>query len=571
MRASQYLLATLKEIPHDTKIISHQLMLRSGMIRKLSSGLYIWLPTGLRVLKKINKIIANEMKKINALEISMPIIQPEKLWKKSGRLNIYGKELLQFFDRRNQKFILGPTNEEVITDLIGHELRSYQELPLILYQIQTKFRDEIRPRFGIIRAREFVMKDAYSFHISKECLEKTYDKFYQSYINIFNQIQLKFRVVSADSGSMGGKISHEFQALSDNGEDEIVFSKNRSYSANINTAISSEAFNFFKQSNTNIHSPIKSMKSMKHTNEITHPIKNLVKTILVRTNKNSNFSFAALLIRAEHTLNLFKVEKINIFEKPLKFINEKEIIELIGVEKKFLGPLNLNVPIFADVSVYYMKNFTIGANINEKFFINVNWNIDLPIPTIIDIRNVTKQDIGPDGLQSLEIKKSIEVGHIFQLEQEYSKKMNMLIKDKFGKQKNFYMGCYGIGITRIIATIIEQNHDKKGIIWTNCIAPFELAILPINIGSCEKTKKITEELYKNIKNAKIDVILDDRNKRPGVMFNEIDLLGIPHQIIISKRYIDQASIEYRERKSQKNVLIPIKDIMLFLKSKLNKK
>ncbi|QFQ32421.1 proline--tRNA ligase [Buchnera aphidicola (Aphis fabae)] len=570
MRASKYLLATLKETPHDSKIISHQLMLRSGMIRKLSSGLYIWLPTGLKVLKKINNIIINEMKKINALEICMPIIQPEKLWEKSGRLNIYGKELLQFFDRRNQKFILGPTNEEVITYLISNEVRSYQELPLIVYQIQTKFRDEIRPRFGIIRTREFTMKDAYSFHMNKNCLEKTYYNFYQSYINIFDQMQLQFRVVSADSGSMGGKISHEFQALSDNGEDEIVFSKNTSYSSNINTAQSIESINFFKKCNKNIHNKIKSIKSIKSIDEIEYPIQNLVKTILIRTDNSEDYTFAALLIRAEHELNLFKVEKINIFKKPLKFINEKEIIALTGVEKKFLGPFNLKIPIFADVSVYYMKNFTIGANINKKFFINVNWNVDIPIPTIVDIRNITTNDVGPDGSKSLEIKKSIEIGHIFQLEKEYSKKMNMLVKDQVGKQKNLYMGCYGIGISRIIAAIIEQNYDNKGIIWPNCIAPFEVAILPININNCQKTKQITEELYKKMKNEKIDVILDDRNKRPGIMFNEIDLIGIPHQIIISSRHIDKENVEYRQRKNKENILINIKDIIFFIKNKLKR-
>ncbi|QCI18790.1 proline--tRNA ligase [Buchnera aphidicola] len=568
MRASQYLLLTLKENPHDTEIISHQLMLRSGMIRKLSSGLYIWLPTGLRVLKKVNKIITNEMKKINALEISMPIIQPEELWKKSGRLNVYGKELFRFFDRRNKKFILGPTNEEVITYLIGNEIHSYQELPLIMYQIQTKFRDEIRPRFGIIRSREFIMKDAYSFHINKRCLEKTYNNFYESYINIFNQMKLQFRVVSADSGSMGGKISHEFQALSNNGEDKIVFSKNTSYASNINTAQSIESINFFKQKDHNIHNKTKSIKSIKNINEIKNITENLVKTILIRTYDNKKFSYAAILIRAEHELNLFKVEQINILKKPLEFLDEKEIIKLIGVEKKFLGPWNLNVPIFADVSVYYMQNFTIGANINKKFFINVNWNVDIPIPNIIDIRNITKNDLGPNEQNPLEIKKSIEIGHIFQLEKEYSEKMNMLIKDKLGNQKNLYMGCYGIGITRIIATIIEQNYDNQGIIWPNSIAPFEVAILVININNCQKTKKISEELYKNIKNEKIDVILDDRNKRPGIMFNEIDLIGIPHQIVISARHVNNSNVEYRERKNKKNILINLKDIVNFLKNKL---
>ncbi|AYN24813.1 proline--tRNA ligase [Buchnera aphidicola] len=569
MRASKYLFSTLKETPHNAKIISHQLMLKSGMIRKLSSGIYIWLPTGIKVLKKIEDIIRNEMKKIHALELLMPIIQPEKLWQDSGRLNIYGEELLQFYDRRNQKFILGPTNEEVITNFIRNEIHSYKDLPLTIYQIQTKFRDEIRPRFGIIRSREFIMKDAYSFHISKYCLEKTYNDFYQSYINIFNKIKIQFRAVNADSGSMGGNVSHEFQALSENGEDEIVFSKNTSYASNINTAKSMETINFFKEKNKIVSNQIKSKKSIKSFNELKKPIKNLVKTILIRTKINNHSSLAALLIRKEHKLNLFKIEEIDIIEKPLSFVNEQETIELMGVKSKFLGPLGLKIPIFADISVYYMKDFTIGSNINEKFFINVNWNVDLPIPIIKDIRNITKKDLSPDGSKSLEIKKSIEIGHIFQLGKEYSKKMNVLVQEKNNNQKHIHMGCYGIGITRIIAALIEQNYDDSGIIWPDSIAPFQVVILPLNIKKCTKIKEVTENLYKNFKKEKIDVILDDRNERPGIMFNEIDLIGIPHQIIISPRHINENKIEYRERKNKKSILIKVKEITCFLKKKLN--
>lgn len=569
MRASQYLLLTLKEIPHDAKIISHQLMLKSGMIRKLSSGLYIWLPTGIKVLKKIKKIIKNEMKKIHALEMLMPIMQPEKIWKDSGRLDIYGSELLQFYDRRHQKFVLGPTNEEVVTNFIGSEIHSYKELPLIIYQIQTKFRDEIRPRFGVIRSREFIMKDAYSFHMSKNCLEKTYNNFYESYNNIFNKIQLKFRIVSADSGSMGGNISHEFQALSENGEDEIVFSKKTSYSSNMNTAKSLEMINFFQEKNKKIHNETKSKKSIKNINELKKPIQNFIKTILIRTKINNHSSLAAILLREDHILNLFKIEKINIFEKPLSFLNEKETIELMGIESKFLGPIGLNIPIFADISVYYMKNFTIGSNISGKFFINVNWNIDLPIPIIKDMRKITKKDYSSDGSKNLEIKKSIEIGHIFQLGKEYSKKMNVLVQEKNNNHKNIHMGCYGIGITRIVASIIEQNYDKNGIIWPDSIAPFEVVILPLNAEKYLKIKEISENLYQILKKEKIDVILDDRNKRAGIMFNEIDLIGIPHQIIISPRHINEDNIEYRDRRNKKSILIKIKDVTFFLKQKLN--
>ncbi|CAL4321822.1 proline--tRNA ligase [Buchnera aphidicola] len=570
MRASQYLFFTLKEIPNSAKIISHQLMLKSGMIRKLSSGLYIWLPTGIKILNKIKKIIQNEMEKINACEILTPIIQPEKLWENSGRLNIYGQELLKFYDRRNQKFILGPTNEEVITKFIGDEIYSYTELPLIIYQIQTKFRDEIRPRFGVIRSREFIMKDAYSFHSNSKCLEKTYNIFHQSYINILNQVNLKFRVVSGDSKSMGGNISHEFQALSENGEDEIVFSKNTSYASNINTAESIESVNFTKEKKPNIHnSNIKSKKSIKNINEFKKPIKNLIKTILIRTKIKNNSSIAALLIREEHQLNLFKIEEIDIVEKPLSFINEEEIVQLMGVESKFLGPFGLNIPIFADVSVYYMKNFTIGANINGNFFVNVNWNVDIPIPTIKDIRKITKRDTSPDGSTCLEIKKSIEIGHIFQLGTEYSKKMNIMIQEKNNKKRNVHMGCYGIGITRMIAAIIEQNYDQNGIIWPNSISPFEVVILPLGFNRYIHIKTIAENLYKKFKKEKIDVMLYDRNERPGVMFNQIDLIGIPHQIIISPRHVQKDNVEYRARRNKKSIFINIKDIYFFLRKKID--
>ncbi|QCI17639.1 proline--tRNA ligase [Buchnera aphidicola (Acyrthosiphon lactucae)] len=572
MLTSQYLLSTLKDTPYDAKIISHQLMLRSGMIRKTSSGLYIWLPTGIRVLKKIKKIIRKEMKKINALEIFMPIIQSEFLWEKSGRLSIYGEELLRFSDRRKNHFILGPTNEEIVTNFISNEVNSYKKLPLIVYQIQTKFRDEIRPRFGMIRTREFTMKDAYSFHINQNCLENTYNKFYQSYINIFKTMQLDFCVVKADSGSMGGNISHEFQAFSENGEDEIVFSNDKSYSSNMNMAKSIETINFFKKKDEYkiIHGKKDSKKSTIISKKLNTPLKNQIKTFLVKIKTKDTTSIAALLIRGDHELNLFKIEQLNIIKKPLSFLDEKETISLIGVKKKFLGPLGLKIPIIADISTYEMKNFTIGANINEHFFINVNWNIDLPIPIIEDIRKVNTNDLSPNGTGYLNVKKSIEIGHIFQIGQKYSKIMKKSIKIQDGKQENFYMGCYGIGITRIAAAIIEQNHDESGIIWPNSIAPFEIVILPINMEKYNKIKKVANILYQNFKKIGIDVILDDRSERPGIMFNEMDLIGIPHQIIVSIRSINDNNVEYRERKNKKNVLIKIKDITNFVLQKLKK-
>jgi len=570
MLTSQYLISALKETPYDAKIISHQLMLRSGMIRKTSSGLYIWLPTGIRVLKKIKKIIKKEMKKINVLEISMPIIQSEDLWKESGRLKIYGEELLRFSDRRKNHFILGPTNEEVVTHLIKNEIHSYKELPLKIYQIQTKFRDEIRPRFGIIRTREFIMKDAYSFHINQDCLENTYKKFHNSYINIFKKLKLNFCVVKADSGSMGGDISHEFQAFSKNGEDEIVFSDDKSYSSNMNMATSKEVVNFFKKKDQYqiIKEISKTKKSIIISETLNIPLKNQIKTFLVRTNIDNISSVAALLIRADHELNLFKIEKIDFLKKPLAFLDEKETVTFIGAKKKFLGPCGLNIPIIADISTLKMKDFTIGANIDRHFFININWNIDLPVPIIKDIRKVTKKDFSPNDKGYLNIEKSIEIGHIFQLGQKYSKKMKTSIKLKNGNLENIYMGCYGIGITRIAAAVIEQNHDENGIIWPNSIAPFEVVILPINMNKSDKIKKIAFILYKNLKRKGVDVILDDRCERPGIMFNEMDLIGIPHQIIISTRSIDNNNIEYRERKNKKNILIDIKDIINFIIEKI---
>ncbi|MCU4136983.1 proline--tRNA ligase [Buchnera aphidicola (Sitobion miscanthi)] len=572
MLTSQYLLATSKEVPYDAKIISHQLMLRSGMIRKTSSGLYIWLPTGIRVLEKIKKIIKQEMTKINALEISMPIIQAEHLWKDSGRLNIYGEELLKFYDRRKNQFVLGPTNEEVVTNFISSEIHSYKELPLIVYQIQTKFRDEIRPRFGIIRTREFTMKDAYSFHINHNCLENTYNVLYKSYINIFKKMKLDFCVVNADSGSMGGSISHEFQAFSKNGEDEVAFSDDKLYSANINMAESIETINFFTKKNQTqiISNKIHTKKSTIISEKLNTPLKNQIKTFLVETNIKNTTSVAALLIRGDHELNLFKIEKIKMLKKPLVFLNEEETISLIGVEQKFLGPYGLKIPIIADVSTYTMKNFTIGSNIHKNFFINVNWNIDLPMPIIKDIRKVTKYDLSPHGIGYLNIKKSIEIGHIFQLGQKYSKKMNASVKMKNGSQENLYMGCYGIGITRIAAAVIEQNHDKNGIIWPSSIAPFEVVILPINMKKFNIIKKIANSLYQNFKKIGIDIMLDDRDEQPGVMFNEIDLIGIPHQIIISMRSINNNNVEYRERKNKENILVSIEEIVNFIIKKLKK-
>ncbi|QNS01946.1 MAG: proline--tRNA ligase [Buchnera aphidicola (Pentalonia nigronervosa)] len=573
MRATQFLFSTLKEIPHEATIISHQLMLRTGMIKKTSSGLYIWLPIGVRVLTKIINIIKKEMEKINALEITLPIVQPEYLWQNSGRLKIYGDELLKFSDRRKKNFILSPTNEEIITNFINHEICSYKNLPLILYQIKTKFRDEIRPRFGIIRAREFEMKDAYSFHMNFNCLKKTYNLFYKSYTNIFKKIQLKFLPVQANSGSMGGNVSHEFQAFSKNGEDEIAFSNNTAYSSNINMAQSIETLNFLKT--YDIKKNIQCNKNYKQPLMICDldniHVQNKIKMFLIRAKFNNITSIIAFLIKEDHELNMYKIENIESIKGPLEFIDEQETIALFGVQKKYLGPIGLNIPIIADISTYKMTNFTIGANRNKYFFTNVNWNINLPIPIIKDIRKVTTHDISPDNSSYLNIKKSIEIGHIFQIGKQYSKTMNVSFREKNGNEKHLYMGCYGIGITRIIAAVIEQNHDEKGIIWPDAIAPFEVIILPININKSDKVNKTANNLYDTLKKNGIDVILDDRGKQPGIMFHDADLIGIPHQIIISTRYIENNNIEYRTRRYKDSTIVSIKKITNIIVKNLNKK
>ncbi|WP_425619789.1 proline--tRNA ligase [Buchnera aphidicola] len=571
MLTSQYLFFTLKNIPYDAKIISHQLMLRSGMIRKTSSGIYTWLPTGIRVLNKIQNIIKKEMNKIDALEISMPIIQSKNLWENSGRFHLFGEELLKFSDRHNNQFILGPTNEEMITNLIGSEINSYKQLPLIVYQIQNKFRDEIRPRFGIIRTREFIMKDAYSFHSNLYCLEETYKKFYVAYSTIFKKMNLNFCIVKADSGSMGGNVSHEFQAFSKNGEDEVVFSNNKSYYSNINMAQSLETVHFLNNSNQykfDVKNITKKKSIIFADENFNIALKNHIKTVLACVQNQNNKSIIALLIRGDHELNLFKIEKMNISDKPIVLLNEQEIILLTGVQKQFLGPLGLKFPIIADISVCKMKNFSIGANNQNQFFINVNWNIDLPIPSIKDIRKVTKYDMSPDGSGHLNIKKSIEIGHIFQIGQKYSKKMKTFIQSQNSKKNNTYMGCYGIGINRIIAAIIEQNHDHHGIIWPSIIAPFEVIIIPINMHQSDKIKDIAHLLYQDFKKIGIDIILDNRNIRPGIMFNEMDLIGIPHRIIISEKLIKKNHVEYSDRKNKKSILINIQDIIDYTHQKI---
>ena len=572
MRTTKYPLLTKKEIPSDAEIISHKLMLRSGMIHKLASGLYTWLPTGMRVLKKIENIIRIEINKTGAIEISMPIIQPEYLWKQSGRLNQYGLELFRVIDRHKHSFVLGPTHEEVVSNLIHYELLSYKELPLNIYQIQTKFRDEIRPKFGVMRSREFIMKDAYSFHESKKCLKRTYDLMYDSYNKIFNSMELDFRVVEANTGSIGGNISHEFHVLGCNGEDNLVFSSSSNYAANINlvTAIST---------NKKRTKPTQKLQLIDTPNikildflveKLNIPITCIIKTIIVKGNKENGCSLIALLIRSDHVLNKTKVEKSKLIYSPLTFATEEEIISTIGVTSNFIGPIGLKIPIIADYSVIEISDFCAGANINNKYYIGINWERDLSLPIIADIRNVVEGDMSPDGKGILSIKRGIEVGHIFQLGTKYSETMKAIIQDKKGLHKTLMMGCYGIGITRVVAAAIEQNHDERGIIWPVSLAPFEVVILPIQMYKDANVRETSETLYQTLLSIGIDILFYDCEKRPGIMFADIELIGIPHIIVISKFTLANKSVEYIERRNNKKEMISQKEIIVFLRQLLNK-
>lgn len=566
MRTSQYLLSTLKETPADAEVISHQLMLRAGMIRKLASGLYTWLPTGLRVLKKVENIVREEMNNANAIEISMPVVQPADLWQESGRWEQYGPELLRFVDRGERPFVLGPTHEEVITDLIRNEISSYKQLPLNFFQIQTKFRDEVRPRFGVMRSREFLMKDAYSFHTSQESLQATYDAMYAAYSKIFSRIGLDFRPVQADTGSIGGSASHEFQVLADSGEDDIVFSTGSDYAANIELAEAvapaeprAAATEALRQVDTPNAKTIAEL-----VEQFKLPIEKTVKTLLVRAKENSGHQLVALLVRGDHELNEVKAEKLPQVASPLTFASEEEILAIVGAGPGSLGPINMPLPVVIDRSVAAMSDFGAGANIDGKHYFGINWERDLPLPQVVDIRNVVEGDASPDGKGTLLIKRGIEVGHIFQLGTKYSEALKATVQGEDGRNQILTMGCYGIGVTRVVAAAIEQNHDDRGIIWPDAIAPFQVAILPMNMHKSFRVQELAEKLYDELRAHGIDVILDDRKERPGVMFADMELIGVPHSIVIGDRNLDSDEIEYKNRRIGEKQMIKTGEIVDFL-------
>ncbi|WP_455427018.1 proline--tRNA ligase [Dryocola sp. LX212] len=566
MRTSQYLLSTLKETPADAEVISHQLMLRAGMIRKLASGLYTWLPTGLRVLKKVENIVREEMNNAGAIELCMPVVQPADLWQESGRWEQYGPELLRFVDRGDRPFVLGPTHEEVITDLIRNELSSYKQLPLNFFQIQTKFRDEVRPRFGVMRSREFLMKDAYSFHTTQESLQETYDAMYQAYSKIFTRMGLDFRAVEADTGSIGGSASHEFQVLAQSGEDDVIFSTESDFAANIEfaEAVAPAAGRAAPTAEmTQIDTPnAKTIAEL--VEQFNLPVEKTVKTLMVKATEGSAYPLVALLVRGDHELNEVKAEKLPQVASPLTFATEAEIRAVANAGPGSLGPVGLTIPVIVDRTVAAMSDFAAGANIDGKHFMGINWERDVALPEVADIRNVVEGDPSPDGKGTLLIKRGIEVGHIFQLGTKYSEAMKASVQGEDGRNQTLTMGCYGIGVTRVVAAAIEQNNDERGILWPDAIAPFQVAILPMNMHKSFRVKELAEELYATLRAKGIDVLMDDRKERPGVMFADMELIGVPHTVVIGDRNLDSEEVEYKNRRVGEKQMIKTSEIIDFL-------
>ena len=554
MRTSKRLLATQKEIPADAEVVSHQLMLRAGLIRRVAAGIYNWLPTGVNVLRKVERIIREEMNRSGAQEVLLPAVQPAELWRESGRWKDYGPELLRFNDRHRREFCFGPTHEEVITTLVKNEVRSYRQLPANFYQIQTKFRDEIRPRFGIMRGREFIMKDAYSFGADRESLQRDYDLMHQTYCAIFDRIGLDYRAVVADSGSIGGDTSHEFHVLADSGEDAIVFSSVGDYATNLEMAAAppppprpppGETLRLVDTPDT------KTIAALVDNFDL--PIEKTIKTLVVEASAESaaesGHQLIALLVRGDHELNAIKAARLPQVASPLRMAGEDEIRAVIGAGFGSLGPVNLPIPCIADHGVAALADFGAGANIEDKHYFGINWERDLPSPQTADLRNVVAGDPSPDGRGVLSIARGIEVGHIFQLGDKYSEALGATALDEAGKPVVMQMGCYGIGVTRVVAAAIEQHHDDKGIIWPDAIAPYDIAIVPIGFARSAKVKQSALDLHDQLERAGFDVLLDDRDERPGVMFADIELIGIPHRLVVGERGLEKGVVEYRHRAS----------------------
>ncbi len=566
MKSSDSLISTVKEAPNDAQIISHQLMIRAGLISKLASGIYSYLPLGLKVVQKVEKIIREEMNKSKALELLMPVAQPAEIWQESKRWEEYGPELLRFKDRHDRDFCLGPTHEEVITNIAKQYLRSYKQLPINFYQIQTKFRDEIRPRFGVMRSREFIMKDAYSFHIDEKSLGETYQIMHQTYCNIFDRIGFNYRAVLADSGAIGGESSHEFHVLADSGEDAICFSDESDYAANIERA---ETLPQGKPKPAKQTLELVKTPGVKTINDVCNLLKikptNSIKTLIV---EGDDDNLVALVLRGDHELNEVKAAKMQGVKQPLQMAEESKVQKQLGCTFGSIGVVNLDIQIIADHAAAFLSDFVCGANENDKHFVGVNWNRDTSKITSSDLRNIVTGDPSPDGKGKLEIKRGIEVGHIFQLGTKYSDSMNANVIGEDGRAVNMNMGCYGIGVTRIVAASIEQNHDDKGIIFPEAIAPFHLVIVPINYNKSSRVKALADELYNDCLEQGIEVLLDDRKERAGVMFADSELLGIPHRLVISDTHADNGKIEYKSRKESDKVEVDFKVAVNFILEKL---
>ncbi|AEF54684.1 proline--tRNA ligase [Marinomonas posidonica] len=575
MRASNYLFSTLRDAPTDAVVTSHQLMVRAGMIRQISKGLYTWLPTGVKVFRKVESIVRDEMQKAGALEVIMPSVQPAELWQESGRWQKYGPELLRLTDRHNRDYCVGPTHEEVITELARNELTSYKQLPINFFQIQTKFRDEVRPRFGVMRSREFSMKDAYSFHVNPESLQQTYDVMHQAYCNVFDRIGLDYRPVRADTGSIGGAFSHEFHVLADSGEDDIAFSDSSDFAANVELA---EAICLKKTADTatqsleEVFTP--DCKTIPKVAEyLKLDVTQTVKTMLVKgMDENESETIVALVLRGDHNINELKVEKLNGIVSPFEFASEADIINKIGCAPGSIGPQGLTekgIRIIADRTAAVMSDFCAGANKDDYHVTGINWERDCPEFEVADLRNVVEGDPSPDGQGSIVIKRGIEVGHIFQLGQQYAQALNASVLDENGKAQIMHMGCYGIGVSRIVAAAIEQNFDDKGILWPESIAPFDVAIVAMNYDKSEAVREACETLYQDLTAKGLDVLLDDRKERPGVKFADCELLGIPHRFVVGDKGLANNTFEYKNRIQGENQDIAIDQACNFILSAKN--
>jgi prolyl-tRNA synthetase len=568
MRLSQYPISTLKEVPAEAEVISHRLMLRAGMIRRLAAGLYVWLPLGLRTLRKVERIVREEMDRTGALELCMPTLQPAELWKESGRWTKYGPELLRFKDRHDHEFAYGPTHEEVITDIARRELRSYKQLPVNFYQIQVKFRDEIRPRFGVMRAREFLMKDAYSFHTDEASLAQGYRLMYDAYSRIFTRMGLKFRAVQADGGSIGGSASQEFHVLADSGEDVIAFSNGDDYAANLEMAATipptaprpapAEPLSKVATPNARTIAAVSEMLGVEAAR--------CVKTLLV---DGSDGGVVALVIRGDHELNAVKSQKMSGVASPLRMASADRVRKAAGCEPGFIGPVGFPGTVYVDYAAAHLADFVCGANEKDEHFRGVNWGRDLGEAQSADLRNAQRGDPSPSGRGTLEIARGIEVGHIFQLGQLYSAAMKASVLDEQGKALTMHMGCYGIGVTRVVAAAIEQNHDANGILWPEAIAPFQVVLVPINYQKSAQVRETADALYEQFTAAGFDALLDDRDARPGVKFADSELIGIPHRIVIGERGLATGNLEYRHRSETESTEISASDPVGYIRQKLN--